>query len=123
MKKQHLFLMLPAAIALLLWFSLSIAADGIKERMAARLPEIVMLKDKGVIGEDNKGYVQFVGAVREKAGLVEAENADRVQVYQAIAQQQGTTVDLVGQRRAQQIKDIAQPGHWLQDDKGGWYKK
>lgn len=123
MKKQHLLLMLPAAISLLLWFSLSMAADGIKERMAARLPEIVTLKDQGIIGEDNKGYVQFVGAVREKAGVVQAENADRVQVYQAIAQQQGTTVDLVGQRRSQQIKDIAQPGHWLQDDKGSWYKK
>jgi hypothetical protein len=91
--------------------------------MAGRLPQILALKDKGVVGEDKQGYLQFVGAAREKADLVQAENADRKQVYQAIAKQQGTTVELVGLRRAQQIVEIAKPGHWLQDGNGSWYKK
>ncbi len=124
MQRQRLFFLLFGLISVLLFSSVAgAAANSIKERMAARLPEIVALKDKGIIGEDNLGYLQFVGADKEKASLVEAENNDRRQVYQAIAKQQGTTADLVGRRRAQQIMDIAQPGQWLQDANGRWYKK
>ncbi len=124
MQRQRLFFLLFGLISVLFFSSVAgAAADGIKERMAARLPEIVALKDKGVIGEDNLGYLQFVGAAKEKAALVGAENNDRLQVYQAIAKQQGTSDDLVGRRRAQQIMDIAQSGHWLQDANGRWYKK
>ncbi|MBA3005764.1 MAG: YdbL family protein [Proteobacteria bacterium] len=124
MQRQRLFFLLFGLISVLLFFSVaSAAANGIKERMAARLPEIVALKDKGVIGEDNLGYLQFVGEAKEKAALVGAENNDRLQVYQAIAKQQGTSDDLVGRRRAQQIKDITPSGHWLQDANGRWYKK
>lgn len=124
MQRQRLFFLFLGLISVLFFsFVAGAAADGIKERMAARLPEIVALKDKGVIGEDNLGYLQFVGAAKEKAELVRAENDDRRQVYQAIAKQQGTAGDLVGRRRAQQIMDIALPGHWLQDANGRWYKK
>ena len=124
MQKQRVFSLLSVLISVLFAVSFaSAAADGLKESMAARLPEIMALKDKGVIGEDNQGYLQFVGAAREKDDLMQAENNDRRQVYQAIAKQQGTTVDLVGRRRAQQIMGIAQSGHWLQDANGRWYKK
>jgi hypothetical protein len=123
MQRQRFFFLLSGLMFFLVFCSQTAAANGIKERMAARLPEIVALKGKGVIGEDNQGYLQFVGAAREKAELVQAENDDRQQVYQAIAKQQGTTVDLVGRRRAQQIVEVAQPGHWLQDANGSWYKK
>ena len=123
MQRQRLFFLLFGLVSVLFFFSGASAASGIKERMAERLPEIVALKDKGVIGEDNLGYLQFVGTVKEKEELVRAENGDRLQVYQAIAGQQGTAADLVGRRRAQQIMDIALPGHWLQDANGRWYKK
>lgn len=124
MQRQRVFSLLSVLVFVLFFASTAgAAADDLKARMAARLPEIITLKDKGIIGEDKQGYLQFVGAAREKAELVQAENADRKQVYQAIAQQQGTTVELVGVRRAQQIVEIAQPGHWLQDANGGWYKK
>jgi uncharacterized protein YdbL (DUF1318 family) len=124
MQRQRVFSLLAGLMFVLVFCSVAGGAiNGLKERMAARLPEIVALKDKGVIGEDNKGYLQFVGAAKEKAELVQAENADRLQVYQAIAKQQGTTDDLVGRRRAQQIVEIALPGQWLQDANGRWYKK
>ena len=123
MQRQRLFFLLFGLVSVLFFFSGASAASGIKERMAERLPEIVALKDKGVIGEDNLGYLQFVGTVKEKEELVRAENDDRLQVYQAIASQQGTTADLVGRRRAQQIMDITLTGHWLQDANGRWYKK
>ena len=98
-------------------------AQGIKARMQARLPEIVALKDEGVIGEDNRGYLAFVGSVKKKVDVVEAENNDRRQVYTAIAQQEGTTVDVVGRLRARQIAQNASPGEWLQNENGQWIRK
>jgi uncharacterized protein len=123
MQRKRFFFLFSGVMLFLVFCSQAGAANGIKERMAARLPEIAVLKGKGVIGEDNLGYLQFVGAAKEKAELVQAENDDRRQVYQAIAKQQGTTVELVGRRRAQQIVEVALPGHWLQDANGSWYKK
>ena len=99
------------------------AAESIKERMISRLPVINDLKARGVIGENNMGFLEFVGNRKEKADVVEAENMDRKTVYEAIAKRQGATVELVGQHRAVQIADKARPGELLQDANGKWYKK
>ena len=98
-------------------------ADDIKTRMKKRLPVLKELKARGIVGEDNMGYVQFVGAKKEKADIVAAENKDRKTVYAAIAKQQGTTVELVGKRRALQIAKKAKPGEWVQDASGKWIQK
>ena len=95
----------------------------IKARMKERLPVITALKADGVVGENNKGYLEVIGANKGKAGLINAENSDRKQVYTAIAKQQGTSVDLVGKRRAKQIAKKAKPGQWIQDQSGKWYQK
>ncbi|UCD82271.1 MAG: YdbL family protein [Desulfobacterales bacterium] len=117
-------------IAILPFFILSfLITDGyssskeIKQRMLARLPVIKSLKDKGLVGENNKGYLEFIGKKKEQEDVVEAENSDRKQVYEAIAKQQSTTVEVVGKHRAVQIADKAQPGEWLQDANGKWYQK
>lgn len=99
------------------------SAKEIRDRMIARLPEIKALKAKGLVGENNKGFLEFVGGQKEKQELVTAENKDRALVYEAIAKQQGTTVKLVGKHRAIQIAAKAQPGEWLQDANGKWYQK
>lgn len=100
-----------------------LAADGLKSRMLARVPEISALKAAGVVGENNKGYLEFVGARQEKVSVVENENADRRQVYEAIAAQQGTSSGLVGERRALQIAESAESGSLLQAADGSWRKK
>lgn len=97
--------------------------QDIKERMKDRLPVIIELKNKGVIGENNMGYLEFVGAAGEKQDVVRAENKDREAVYKAIAGKQNTTVEKVGKRRAQQIAKKADPGEWLKNEKGEWYQK
>ena len=97
--------------------------QDIKARMKARLPTIVQLKADGVIGEDNGGFLKFVGDKKAKADVVSAENADRKKVYSAIAKQQGTTAELVGKRRALQIAKKAKPGEWIQNESGNWYRK
>lgn len=101
--------------------SVSYAAD-ITARMQERLPAIKELKAKGIVGENNKGYLEFVGApAKEK--VVQDENNDRKEVYAAIAAKQGVTVDIVGKRRAEQIVSKAAAGEWLQNAGGNWYKK
>lgn len=112
-----------AALAAGFFFSAPVFAGDIKARMKSRLPKIVQLKAKGIVGETHDGFLAFVGAKKAEPALVAAENEDRKKVYQAIAQQQGTSAKVVGQRRALQIAKKAQPGEWLQDAGGKWYRK
>jgi len=98
-------------------------SDKIKARMKERLAVIKVLKAEGVIGENNKGYLEFIGGKQAKKDVINAENSDRKQVYTAIAKQQGTSVDLVGKRRAKRIENKAKPGQWIQDQSGKWYQK
>lgn len=97
--------------------------DNIKTRMAKRLPVIKDLKARGVVGENNQGYLEYRKGGEEQKTVVAAENADRKLVYQAIAKKQGSSAEHVGRRRALQIKEKADPGDWLQDEKGQWKKK
>ena len=99
------------------------ASDNIKQRMISRLPVIKALKDQGVVGENNTGFLEFVGIRKDKAEVVAAENQDRKSVYEAIAKKQGTTPEVVGKHRAAQISGKAQTGEWLQDANGKWYQK
>lgn len=97
--------------------------NAIKQQMEKRRSLIVELKNKGIVGEDKMGYLQFIGGKREKEDVVKAENQDRRKVYEAIAQKEGVTPEQVGQRRALQITNQARHGDWLQDQNGKWYQK
>jgi uncharacterized protein len=123
MKNRMVVLWVLAFTAILLATSSVSFAQDIKARFKERLPKIIELKSKGIIGENNQGYLDFVGSVRQMQDVVEAENRDRRIVYEEIARQQGTTVQTVGQRRALQLRDLANPGDWVQDDAGRWYRK
>ena len=91
--------------------------------MRDRLPTIVDLKARGVVGENNQGYLDMLKGQSEKSELVAVENEDRRTVYTQIARQTGTSPEIVGQRRAIQIAEIASSGEWLQDAAGKWYQK
>ena len=123
MKRMTIIAILPVFILGLLITDGHASAAEIKQRMIDRLPVIKALKDKGIVGENNQGYLEFIGKKKEKEDVVAAENSDRKQVYEAIAKQQSTTVEVVGKHRAVQIADKAQPGEWLQDANGKWYQK
>lgn len=103
----------------------SVADDlsAVKRQMEKRLPIIIELKSKGIIGENNTGYLQFIGGRREKEDIVQAENQDRRKVYESIAKKEGASIEQVGQRRAQQIASKARKGEWLQNPTGKWYQK
>jgi uncharacterized protein YdbL (DUF1318 family) len=95
----------------------------IKAAMKARLPQINMLKQKGIVGEDNRGFLAFVGKSREGADIVAAENRDRQRVYRAIAAKAGVSPEIVGKRRARKIASIAPKGVWIQMPDGRWKRK
>ena len=122
MNARTLRLVAALAIGCLLVWAPPLAADSIKQRMIDRLPVIRALKAKGVVGENNTGYLEFRGP-KQHADVVAAENEDRRTVYAAIAQQQGTSVAVVGQHRAAQIARKARSGEWLEDAQGKWYRK
>ena len=96
-------------------------ADPIKDRMKSRIPAINGLKSKGVIGENNKGYLQYLGKQQPEKGVVNGENQDRKKVYSMIAKKQGVSAELVGQRRAKKIAQLAKSGHKYQSADGKWH--
>lgn len=97
-------------------------SDDIKDRMSQRLPAIIALKDKGIIGENSSGYLSYVTSSSEGQAIVNAENADRKAAYQMIAQKAGSTADSVGKLRAAQIAQNETSGHYIQKN-GNWVKK
>ena len=123
MKKKAFTVILACLFLGILGSGISAFAEDIKLRMKNRLPVIRELKTMGIVGEDNKGLLQFVGAKKEKTEVVAAENKDRMTIYTAIAKKQGATPELVGQRRAIQLSQKARAGEWLQNAGGKWYQK
>ena len=123
MKQRTLTKILALVLIGIFVCGIPVFAEDIKARMKNRLPVIKELKAQGIVGEDSKGYLQFVGSKQAKSDVVAAENKDRKTVYAAIAKQQGTTAELVGQRRALQIAKRANKGDWVQDKSGKWIQK
>jgi uncharacterized protein YdbL (DUF1318 family) len=98
-------------------------AQGIKERMKQRLPVIVELKTRGIVGENNQGYLAFVTGKKSHEALVRAENQDRKSIYAYIAKQQKVPLSLVEKRRAITLAQRARPGEFIQKPDGSWIKK
>jgi hypothetical protein len=113
--------------ALVIVAAIAMAATGwtqdVKARMRDRLPTLVDLKARGVVGENNQGFLEMLKGQTEKQNVVAEENQDRKTIYAQIAQQTGTDIKVVGQRRAIQIAEKAAPGEWLQNSSGKWYQK
>jgi len=109
-------------IAVVCLMAATASAQGLKERMIERAPAIAELKEKGVVGENWAGFIEFRGAPQQE-DLVRAENADRKAVYTAIAQKRGVSAEDVGKLRSQHIAEKAPAGTWLQRQSGEWYQK
>ena len=97
--------------------------EEIIARMKARLPALEQLKNAGVVGENNLGYLEVRDDSADTKNAVDTENNDRKQVYAAIAAKNGTTAELVGKRRAIKLAKEAKKDQWLQNEKGEWYQK
>ena len=123
MKRKVLMGIISLALSSGFIFSAMAFGQDIKARIKARQPIILELKAAGIIGENSAGYLEFRGSKKKNEDVVKAENNDRGKVYSAIGKKTGTTAEVVGQRRALKIAELAKPGDWLQDKSGNWYKK
>ena len=123
MSKFRFLNILLSLVVAMVFFSTLTQAKDIKSRMKERIPTIKALKAKGIIGENNKGYLEFLGNKISNKDVVDAQNQDRKKVYSGIAKQQGTTAAVVGKRRAKQKRNKAKSGAWIQKEKGEWHQK
>jgi len=95
-----------------------------RQRIDGRLGAIAALKDRGVLGENNRGFVEARASLAEPdEAIVTAENRDRATVYAGVAEKTGRTPEQVGRARARRIAEHSRPGVWLQDEGGRWYRK
>lgn len=97
--------------------------DTLKRNIEKRMPAIIEYKYKGIIGENNKGFLELLKADPNAEAIVKADNADRVIIFNKIAEAEHTTAELVGKQRIKQISKTTSFGFWLQDDNGKWYQK
>jgi hypothetical protein len=98
--------------------------NSIKARMEQRLGAVLGLKDRGVAGENNRGFLEMRGGGSgSDQQVISEENSDRRAVYADIASKTGASADAVGRQRAQQLASIAKRGHWIQDANGEWRQK
>lgn len=123
MSQRRLLWVITILTATLLFSGLNGQAASVKERMLARVPAINSLKDKGLVGENNKGLLEYRTGSKPEQKLISSENSDRKSVYAAIAKKQQVDASLVGQRRAKQLSEKGRKGHWFQKADGTWYKK
>jgi uncharacterized protein YdbL (DUF1318 family) len=123
MRTTKIFILTLLAALSVLFCVQGAQADGIKDRMKARLPVITELKAQGLIGENNQGFLEFRGGQKPDADVIQAENKDRAAVYKAIAERQKTSPEFVGQARAAQIAEKEPSGFWIQEPDGKWKKK
>lgn len=97
--------------------------DQLKKRFQERYPAIRELKAKGVVGETDKGYLEWVEKKDSKSvDLIKEENDDRTELYKEVAKKEKTDEDTVAKHNAQRNFDKAKAGEYLQVD-GKWHKK
>ncbi|MFT3867349.1 MAG: YdbL family protein [Nibricoccus sp.] len=111
-------------LVLTLGFAMPLQAEDlgtVKTRMEQRLAQVDALKNKGSVGENNRGFLE--ARAGDADVVVAAENKDREIVYAALAKQTGSSADLVGRTRAKQIAQRAHAGEWIQDERGDWKQK
>jgi uncharacterized protein YdbL (DUF1318 family) len=93
------------------------------ESMRARIPDVVKMKDLGLIGEQADGFLGVVSDKEGAASVVAAENADRKEEYSKRAASQGQTAEVFGAVIGSAKVRDEKPGRFVKDAAGQWKKK
>jgi uncharacterized protein YdbL (DUF1318 family) len=126
MKSSSLLRLALVLVAALFTTGLLQAQDlaALRARMEKRLSDVNALKNRHVVGENNRGYLEVRGGVLgNEQQIVSEENTDRRKVYAALAAETGTKLEEVGRQRATQLAQLAKRGHWIQEQSGDWRQK
>ncbi|KPK98302.1 MAG: hypothetical protein AMJ95_04900 [Omnitrophica WOR_2 bacterium SM23_72] len=76
-----------------------------------RRPALVSWQEKGVLGENKSGLIVIKGAADSSVqALVDAENKDRMVIYQAVAEKNRTSVEEVQKLYAKRLQTDAPTG-------------
>ena len=98
--------------------------NAVKARMEQRQGALDVLRDRQMVGENNRGYVEARTSINEaEQKVVSDENSDRRMVYTALAAQTKAGAETVGRQRAQQIAERSKRGVWVQEPSGEWKQK
>ena len=96
------------------------------EARKGRFSALKALKAQGLVGENNRGYVEAIGGGADVKAAVSAENADRKAVYLAIVEQnqlgEGVLSTVEGVFAGVQ-RDKAVAGEKIQEPSGAWVTK
>jgi hypothetical protein len=87
--------------------SVYVYASPLMVRLEERLPQIVLLKDKGLAKENEQGFLDYKGDDPEESQLVKIENYDRMIVYEIIAKKFNSSAKLVGEELYKLSVEIA----------------
>lgn len=80
-------------------------------RRRDRNAELARLEVSGVVGENSRGLVEMRSAARpDVSALVDAENSDRMIIYNAIASKNSTSLEEVQKLYARRLQSDAPPG-------------
>lgn len=95
------------------------------ENRRERFNQLKDLKSKGIVGENNRGYVEVLSNDSSSAGLVEQENSDRRLIYKTIESQNNLSGALgtIEKVFAQVQRDKASSGDKIQTEDGQWVAK
>jgi len=90
-----------------------------------RFEELRQFKNQGIIGENNRGYVEVLGDDPAAESLVQAENRDRKIVYTTVEKQNNLTdaLETIEKVFAQVQREKVQPGDKIQTEDGQWVTK
>ena len=97
--------------------------EQLQKRFKERYPAILELKSRGIVGETDEGFLDWVKKKDPKqAELVEQENADRKELYKDLAKKTNESEEKVAKHAAQRNFDKAKSGEFLKYA-GEWKKK
>ena len=104
------------------------AVQKVLNQRKARSPELQGLKAKGLIGENNKGFITILKPPLQpkEASLIDAENHDRKFIYNTVVAQNHLGSENLAKVEAEFSKtrhDRAMKGDYIQLSSGKWVRK
>ena len=95
------------------------------ENRKDRFDQLKSFKGQGVLGENNRGYIEVLTNNPEAKALAESENKDRKFIYKTIEEQNNLTdaLETIEKVFGQVQRDKASPGDKIQQEDGQWVQK